>query len=421
MISQNIICPRCGIEIPLTETLFHQIRESLQKELDVKVKEREEAIAAREKQISDQQEELKNAKASIDQQVEEKLKAEKLNIKQAAKVEAEAAIQIEINDLMLQISENKKKAEQAQNNELELRKKTRELEDQKNNLELEITRKLDEEREKIRQATMEQYAENHRLKDLEKDKQMEDMRKTIDDLKRKAEQGSMQTQGEVLELDLEGALKSRFPFDTIEPVAKGMRGADIIQNVVSPAGQACGSIIWETKRTKSWSDSWIEKLKDDQRLVNAEIAVIVTEAFPKGIQQFGQIDGIWITSPLLAGSIADVLRAGLIKVSQAVLSSVNKGEKMEILYDYLSGAPFRQKVEAIVEAFVSMKEDLDKEKRAALKNWSKREKQLEKVITSTAGMYGDMQGIIGASLPEIKLLDHDADQEKIELTDDNVI
>ena len=421
MISQNIICPRCGMEIPLTETLSHQIRESLQEELNVEIKEREAAIAVREKQIRDQQEELKNAKAAIAQQVEEKLKVEKLNIKQVAKVEAEAAIQIEINDLMLQISENKKKAEQAQNNELELRKKTRELEDQKNNLELEITRKLDEEREKIRQATMEQYAENHRLKDLEKDKQMEDMRKTIDDLKRKAEQGSMQTQGEVLELDLEAALKARFPFDTIEPVAKGMRGADIIQNVVSPAGQACGSIIWETKRTKSWSDSWIEKLKDDQRLVNAEIAVIVTEAFPKGIQQFGQIDGIWITSPLLAGSIADVLRAGLIKVSQAVLSSVNKGEKMEILYDYLSGAPFRQKVEAIVEAFVSMKEDLDKEKRAALKNWSKREKQLEKVITSTAGMYGDMQGIIGASLPEIKLLDHDADPEKIELTEDNVI
>lgn len=421
MIDQNIICPKCGTEIPLTETLSQQIRESLRKEFETESKEREAAIAVREKQLHLQQEEIKTAKNSIDQEVTEKMKAEELRIKQAARVDAETALQVELTDLKQQVSESKQKIEEAQHNELELRKKARELEESQKSLELEIARKVDEEKEKIRMAAIDQFTETHRLKDLEKDKQMDGMRKTIDDLKRKAEQGSMQIQGEVLELDFEAALKTRFPYDTIEPVAKGMRGADIIQKVVSPAGQDSGSIIWETKRTKSWSDSWIEKLKNDQRDVNAEIAVIVTEAFPKGIQQFGQIDGIWITSPLLAGSIADVLRAGLIKVSQAVLSSVNKGEKMEILYDYLSGAPFRQKVEAIVEAFVSMKEDLDKEKRAALKNWSKREKQLEKVITSTAGMYGDMQGIIGASLPEIKLLDHDADPEKIELTDDNVI
>lgn len=421
MIDQNITCPKCGTEIPLTETLSQQIRESLRKEFETESKERETAINIREKQIREQHEEIKNARNAIDQQVEEKLNAEKLKIKQAAKVEAEAVLQVELKDLQQQIYDSKQKIEQAQNNELELRKKTRELEDQKKSLDLEIARKVDGEKEKIRMAAIDQFTETHRLKDLEKDKQMDSMRKTIDDLKRKAEQGSMQTQGEVLELDLEAALKSRFPYDTIEPVAKGMRGADIIQKVVSPAGQASGSIIWETKRTKSWSDSWIEKLKNDQRDVNAEIAVIVTEAFPKGIQQFGQIEGIWITSPLLAGSVADVLRAGLIKVSQAILSSVNKGEKMEILYDYLSGAPFRQKVEAIVEAFVSMKEDLDKEKRAALKNWSKREKQLEKVITSTAGMYGEMQGIIGASLPEIKLLDHDTGSDKIELTEDNII
>lgn len=410
MTDQTITCPSCGTEIPLSATLSQQIRENLRKEFESESKEREAAIALREKQLSVQQEEIKNAKNSMNQEVAEKLKAEELRIKQAAKLDAETALQVELTDLKQQVSESKQKIEEAQHNELELRKRARELEDQKKSLDLEIARKLDEEKDKIRMATIDQFTETHRLKDLEKDKQMEDMRKTIDDLKRKAEQGSMQTQGEVLELDLEAALKSRFPFDTIEPVAKGMKGADIIQKVVSPVGQVCGSIIWETKRTKAWSDGWIEKLKNDQRDVNAEIAVIVTEALPKGIQQFGQIEGIWVTSPLLAGSIANVLREGLIKINQAVLSSVNKGEKMEILYSYLSGLPFRQKIEAIVEAFVSMKDDLDKEKRATVKNWSKREKQIEKVITSTAAMYGDMQGIIGASLPEIKMLEFDSEE-----------
>ena len=247
---------------------------------------------------------------------------------------------------------------------------------------------------------------------------MEDMRKTIDDLKRKAEQGSMQTQGEVLELDLEASLKARFPYDNIEPVSKGMRGADVIQKVLNPAGQDCGSIVWETKRTKAWSDGWIEKLKSDQREVNAEIAVIVTEALPKGMQQFGQMEGVWITSPVLSGSIAAVLRESLIKINLAILSSVNKGEKMEILYDYFSGSQFRQKIEAVVEAFSTMKNDLDKEKRAITKSWSKREKQIEKVILNTAGLYGDMQGIIGASLPEISMLDYDSDSEKIQITEE---
>lgn len=416
MTDQTITCPSCGKEIPLSATLSQQIRENLRKEFESESKERETAIALREKQLREQQEEIKTAKNSIDQEVAEKLKVEEVRIKQAAKLAAETALQVELTDLKQQISESKQKIEQAQNNELELRKKARELEESQKSLDLEIARKVDEEKEKIRLTAIDQFTETHRLKDLEKDKQMESMRKTIDELKRKAEQGSMQTQGEVLELDLEASLKTRFPYDAIEPVPKGMRGADVIQKIVSPAGQDCGSIIWETKRTKVWSDGWIEKLKNDQRDVNAEIAVIVTEAFPKGIQQFGQIEGVWITSPLLAGSIAATLRDGLIKINQASLSSVNKGEKMEIIYDYLSGSQFRQKIEAIVESFSTMKDDLDKEKRAITKNWAKREKQIEKVILNTAGLYGDMQGIIGASLPEIKMLEHDADPEQIEAT-----
>jgi hypothetical protein len=246
------------------------------------------------------------------------------------------------------------------------------------------------------------------------------MRKTIDDLKRKAEQGSMQTQGEVLELDLEALLKARFRFDTIEPVPKGMRGADILQRVVSSLGQACGTVLWETKRTKAWSDGWIEKLKDDQREAKAEIAVIVTEVLPKGIHFFGEVEGVWVTTPSIAVKMAELLRSTLIQVGQATLSSSNKGEKMELLYNYLSGLAFKQKVETIVEAFATLKEDLDKEKRATAKIWAKRERQIERVIMSTSGMYGDMQGIIGSSLPEIKMLDLEASAGDMEPGDEEI-
>lgn len=417
---QTIICPHCNREIPLSETLSHQIRENLRKEFDVEARERETAIIEREKNIDGQLKEIETARRTIAQQVSEQLKAKESKLRQTAKTEAESAIQVELKDLQEQIKAKDQRLEESQNNEIELRKKARAVEDRQKSLELEVARKVDEEREKIRQTAADQFSEDHRLKDLEKDKQLEDMRKTIDDLKRKSEQGSMQTQGEVLELDLETMLKNRFPFDSVEPVPKGMKGADILQRVVSPIGQDSGTIIWETKRTKAWSDSWIGKLKDDQREVKAEIAVIVTEVLPKGIHFFGYFDGVWVTTPAISINIAEVLRSGLVQVSQATMSIANKGEKMEMLYNYLSGPAFRQKVEAIIEAFTTMKKDLDKEKRATAKMWAKRERQIEKVIMSTAGMYGDMQGIIGSSLPEIKMLDFESFTAEDDNTDSEI-
>ncbi len=375
MPDQTIKCPHCGKEIPLTETLSHQIKENLRKEF------------------------------------EEKVKTEKEKWKQEAKKEAESDILIELKDLKKQITEKDEKIEQFQNNELEFRKKMRELEEQKKNVDLEVERKVDGRRKEIEQKAVETFTEEHRFKDLEKDKQIGDMRKIIEDLKRKAEQGSMQTQGEVLELDLEALLKTRFPVDEIEPVSKGMRGADILQKVHNRGGQYCGTIVWETKRTKAWSDGWISKLKDDQREIKAEIAVIVSETLPKEVNYFTQMEGVWVSNFSLAGSLAEALRTGLIQVSQTKLSAVGKNEKMEVLYNYLSGPEFKQRVEAIVEAFKSMKEDLDEEKRAMTKRWAKREKQIERVITNTASMHGDMQGIIGASLPQIKLLELNIEDE----------
>ena len=374
MEDQIIICPKCSNKIPLTKTLLNQIRESLRGE-------------------------------AIEKQVEERVKIEMERLKHDAKKEAETALSLELKDLREQNTEKNKRLEEAQKAELELRKKTRELEEQKKSMELEVARKIDEERNKIKQNALELFSEEHRLKDLEKDKKMSDMLKTIDELKRKGEQGSIQTQGEVLELDMESILKSKFPVDEIVPVSKGVRGADILQKVYNHSGQYCGTIVWETKSTKLWNDVWISKLKDDQREIKAEISVIVSKVLPEGVSAFTNIEGVWITNPILACSLAEILRTGLIQVSQTKLSAVGKNEKMEAIYNYLSGPGFKQKVEAIVEAFKTMKEDLDKEKRAMTSIWAKREKQIERVIMNTAGMYGDMQGIIGASMPEIKMLE----------------
>ncbi|MFH1704186.1 MAG: DUF2130 domain-containing protein [Nitrospirota bacterium] len=417
MSDQTIICPHCSREIPLTETLSQQIRESIQKELEAEAQEKEKALKQREKILAEKEKEIENAKSTIEQQVLERLKVKEAKLKLAAKAEAESALQIELKDLKEQVSEKEKKLKEAQGIELEMRKKSRELEERHKSLELEVARKIDAEREKIRQDALIMLSEDHRLKDIEKDKKIEDLCKKIDELKRKADQSPIQIQGEVLELDLEVLLKARFPHDVIEPVPRGMRGADILQKVINATGQPCGTIIWETKRTKAWSDSWISKLKEDQREVKAEIAVIVSEVLPKGISSFSHVEGVWIASPALAGNVAEVLRLTLIQVSQATLSSANKDEKMELLYNYLSGPTFRQKVEAIVEAFVAMKEDLDKEKRVMTKNWAKREKQIEKVIMNTAGMYGNMQGIIGISLPEIKLLETGFEDESTSFED----
>jgi hypothetical protein len=227
-----------------------------------------------------------------------------------------------------------------------------------------------------------------------------------EELRRKLQQGSQQTQGEVLELELEELLQDAFPFDHIEPVPKGMNGADLIHRVHSKNGHCCGTIVWESKRTKAWSDGWLQKLKDDLRLVKGDLAVIVSEALPKDITHFAQMKGIWVTSRDCALNLATALRSQLLEISTIKAAAVGKNEKMEILYRYLSGPEFKQRIEAIVEAFIGMQEDLNEERRTAERRWSKREKQIQRVICNTSGMYGDLQGLIGSSLHNIPALTH---------------
>jgi len=417
MPDQTITCPYCGKEIPLTETLSHQIKEELRKEFELKARERALELAKREKSLAEEMKILEDAKKTIDQQVLQKLQAEREKLKQEAKKEVEAAIRVELKDLQEQNTEKERKLAEAQKVELEFRKKIRQLDELRKNQELEIARKLDEECKLIFEKAKKEAEEENRLKLLEKEKQLEDTKKALDEAKRKAYQGSMQTQGEVLELDLESLLRSQFPIDEIEPVPKGIRGADIMQKVHDRSGRYCGTIVWESKHTKAWNDGWLSKLKDDQREVKAEIAVLVTETLPKGVETFAQIEGVWVTSSVLTSPLASVLRTSLIELAQHKVSLIGKSEKMEVLYNYLSGPEFRQRIEAIVESFKSMKEDLDQEKRAMIKMWAKREKQIEKIVNNTVGMYGDMQGIIGASLPQIKSLELTDGSEPLKIED----
>jgi len=289
--------------------------------------------------------------------------------------------------------------------ELELRKGKIDLDNEKRAFELEKQRQLDAERSKIREDAQKKAEEDMHLKILEKEKQLQDAMKANMELQRKLQQGSQQTQGEVLELELEGLLGNWFTHDTIEPVPKGINGADVIQKVISNSGQQCGSIVWESKHTKAWSESWIAKLKEDQRKVSADVAVLVTEILPKDIKNFAYRDGVWITDQNSIFGLGTALRIQLIQATTIKLASVGKNEKMEVLYGYLSGTEFRHKVEAIVEAFVGMKQDLDKERRAMTRIWAKREKQIEQVVNNTAGMYGDVQGLLGTAIQPIAALE----------------
>lgn len=277
---------------------------------------------------------------------------------------------------------------------------------------------MDSERDKIKNEVAKILSDEHQLKDAEKDKKMSDMLKQIEELKRKAQQGSQQLQGEVLELQLEEILKSEFPLDEIIPVSKGISGADVTQKVYDRSGRLCGIITWESKRTKAWSDSWVQKLKDDQRSAKAEIAVLITNVLPNGIKNFGPKDGIYVSNYECIIGVANLLRSSLLQLSTTKLATVGKNEKMEVLWNYLTGTEFKQRMEAVLEAFTTMKLDLEKEKRVYTKLWTKREKQIQRVLDSTIGLRGELEGVMGNELPEMKQLDIEALAEEESDTSD---
>jgi hypothetical protein len=408
----TIICPNCSTEIKLTQSLAAPLIQTVRKEYEAKIAQKEADVAKREANVRAQQEAVKDARKAIEDQVAEKLKtaraaiaeeeARKAKLLTASDLEAKTKEVGELQEVLKQRDEKLKKAQQA---EADLLRKQRELDDAKRELELTVEKRVQASVEEVRQKAKQEAEEGLKLKVAEKEQQISSMQRQIEDLKRKAEQGSQQLQGEVLELELETTLSAKFPLDRIEPVAKGEFGGDVLQKVVGPVGQACGAILWESKRTKNWSDGWLPKLRGDQRTAKAEIAVLVSNAMPKDIDGFGHIDGIWITQSRYAMPLVIALRQSLIEVANTRQAQEGQETKMALVYQYLTGPKFRHRVEAIVEKFSDMQADLDRERKSMTRLWAKREAQIQGVIESTVGMYGDLQGIAGRALQEIEGLE----------------
>ena len=320
----------------------------------------------------------------------------------------------ELAGLKNQVKDQAKDLEEARRLELSMRKRERELERKQQELELTVAREIDKERTRLVTETQERLAEEHRLKDAEKEKQLGDMRRQIEDLKRKAEQGSQQLQGEAGEGELESLLRANFPSDEISAIGQGVRGADVHQVVIDPRGRKIGAILWECKNTRNWSDGWIAKLKQDQRSLHADVAVLVTATLPKGCTRFALIEGVLVTDFACAAGLAAVVRANLCQLAQTRRAAISKEESLELLYRYLSGVEFRHRVEAVVEAFTAMRHDLDQERRAAERQWARRSRQIDAVTFNVSGMYGDLQGLVPA-LPPIALLELPEAEEPIAL------
>ncbi len=409
MTEPTITCPNCKTEIKLTESLAAPLIESTRRDYEKRLALKDTDIAKKEESLREREAAVSKAMQAVDDQVAEKLLLERTKIVSEESKKAKLALQSDIDQKARELAELQEvltqrdmKLAEAQKAQADLIRQKRELDDARRELELTVEKRVQDGLSVTREQAKKEAEEGLKLKVLEKEQTIASMQAQIEELKRRAEQGSQQLQGEVQELELEAVLRTKFPRDTIEPVPKGEFGGDALQRVMGPLGQQCGTILWESKRTKNWSDGWLAKLRDDQRTAKAEIAIIVSQILPKGVESFDLVDGIWVTNTKSVFSLAVALRHSLIEVASARQALNGQQTKTEMVYQYLTGPRFRHRVEAIVEAFSSMQEDLDREKKAITKQWAKREEQIERVMQATVGMYGDLQGIAGKTLQEIE-------------------
>ena len=373
--ANEITCPSCGHQFELNESLKNEVEKELRgKMVDWQKKKEDEFEKQKKLLVADALKKASEETAARLQSLEEdgKIKTRQL--------------------------------QELQKKELDLLRDKNALEEKQKNMEVEIEKRFLEKRKEIEESTIKREQELFDLKTKEYKLQMEQQQKLIEELKRKSEQGSMQLQGESQELLLEEILKENFPFDIIEEVGKGVEGADCTQVIRNSMGTVCGKIIYESKRTKGWNNNWIDKLKKDMRTSGADTAVLVSQTFPKDMDKFGEKDGVWVCNFNEVSSVSYLLRNGIIKVFDAQKAQEGRGDKMQMLYNYLTGNEFKGQVEAIVEGFMSMKQGIMKERIQMEKIWKEREKQLEKVLISTSGMYGSVKGIAGASIADIPLL-----------------
>lgn len=403
--TQTIECPKCHHQFNVDEALRKSLQEEIDRDLAARRAEIEDAARAERESLNKRKEELDRQVREQEQLIDAKL------------VEREAALRKEIktslateNDRTLQalkeeLDERTEKITELQSKELELEQLKRKDREREQEYALRLEREKNAALATLEEQVRNQESERSHLKLAEKDKQLADLRRQLQEAERKASQGSMQLQGEVQELAIEESLRSLFPFDDIQEVPKGCRGADSIQVVRDRTQDPIGKIIYESKRTKVFNKGWIDKLKQDQQSVGADLAVLVTEVLPEGVDRIGEMNGVWICDyPSLKG-LALVLRNGLCQVAEAQKSQANKGDKMEMLYAYLTGNEFKMQIEAIVEGFSDLQKGIASERRAMEKLWKEREKQLEKVLNNAVGFYGSVKGIAGSAVPVLPLLE----------------
>lgn len=435
---KNISCPNCNhtfdveqvlsnkLEIEYQQKLTQQKNELLleyekkqktlaaqQADFEEKKKKANEMVMDRvKKEVAAKQAEIELELAKKEEENKKKLAEKEIALKSKVKEEYDLQIKAQAEEL----EEKRIQLLKLKESEIELVKVRRQMEEQEKEIELRMQKQMSKEMQNKEEALKRRLQEEIENKQKEKDhqsdlekrellKQLEDQKKLVDEMKRKAEQGSMQMQGEILELKIEEILAREFPYDIIEEVPKGIRGADSIQKVQNERQQHCGTIILESKRTKAFAADWIPKLKADQRSISAEIAVLVTETMPKGVNSFTEINGVWVCSINELVGLIYVLRQTLIKTMAVKSSQVNKGDKMEMLYSFLTGDEFKDQISAIVEGFSAMRQDLDKEKRAMANIWKRREKQIEIVTDNTINMHASITGIAGKSIPAIQQLE----------------
>lgn len=409
MAEPTIICPNCKSEIELTESLaapiVEQMRERFRKHLD----QEKAKLQEREKDLQEQHEVIARERRSMEEQIRTRLATERGKIVEEEAQKAKLVLKTDLEEksaaiaaLQEALTERDGKLADSQKAQAELLRKQRALEDEKRELDLTIERRVQESLELVRDKAKKEAEGELQLRVREREEQISSMQRQIEELKRRAEQGSQQLQGEVYELELEEVLRREFPLDLIEPVGKGEFGGDLVQRVSGSGGAPAGSILWEVKRTKAWSDGWLTKLRTDQRAANADLALIVSQTLPKGLDSFDLRDGVWVTGPHCALPVAIALRQLLISTAAARKSGEGQLTKMELVYEYLTGPRFRHRVEAIVEQFNEMRDDLEKERKVIQRQWAKREQQIRCVVDATAGMYGDLQGIAGKSIQEVE-------------------
>jgi len=409
----EIKCPNCAHVFPMEEAMAEDYKKELREKAAAYARQKDEEYQ-RKLQVfeSEKQQQLKAFEAKLNEEKTKIKDSLEENLRKSISADFETKLQM----LEGNAKDNAEKLKLAREKELEFLRREESLKVKEEEMELAFQRKMQEQRNELVEQIRKQEAEKNSIKDTEHqlrlkelEKQLDDQKKLAEEMKRKAEQGSMQLQGEVQELILEELLRVNYPFDLIEEVGKGVRGADCVQVVRNQFGQECGKIIYESKRTKDFGGDWIEKLKKDMRSMGIDVAVIVSQCYPKGMDCFGQRDGVWICSFEEVNAVAYVLREGILRLAGAVKSQENRGEKMHMLYDYLMGAEFSEQWKAIREGFMSMKLSIQRERDAMERLWKAREKQLEKVLLNATHIRGSIEGIAGSDSVQLSLTDDDDD------------